>query len=156
MVQVGCCFIVLLDPAKSHCYAISHKMIIIFQNLIGGYPTNFRTENFAEIQTSGYRKWSWNCLTAKKLIAAIGFARKILEHDDVTKWKHFPRYWPFVRGIHQSPVKSPHKGQCMRHCGSMKHYMEKHQVIKLPRQIIWKKANRHQDISATWIRIFFI
>ena len=23
-------------------------------------------------------------------------------HDDVTKWKHFPRYWPFVRGIHRS------------------------------------------------------
>ena len=20
-------------------------------------------------------------------------------HDDVIKWKHFPRYWPFVRGI---------------------------------------------------------
>ena len=31
-------------------------------------------------------------------------------HDDVIKWKHFPRYWPFVRGIHQSPVNSPHKG----------------------------------------------
>ena len=27
------------------------------------------------------------------------------------KWKHFPRYWPFVRGIHRSPVTSPHKGQ---------------------------------------------
>ena len=26
------------------------------------------------------------------------------------KWKHFPRYWPFVRGIHRSPVNSPHKG----------------------------------------------
>ena len=25
-------------------------------------------------------------------------------HDDVIKWKHFPRYWPFVRGIHRSPV----------------------------------------------------
>ena len=23
----------------------------------------------------------------------------------------FPRYWPFVRGIHRSPVNSPHKGQ---------------------------------------------
>ena len=23
-------------------------------------------------------------------------------HDDVIKWKHFPRYWPFVRGIHGS------------------------------------------------------
>ena len=32
-------------------------------------------------------------------------------HYDVIKWKHFPRYWPFVRGIHRSPVNSPHKGQ---------------------------------------------
>ena len=31
--------------------------------------------------------------------------------DDVFKWKHFPRYWPFLRGIHRSPVNSPHKGQ---------------------------------------------
>ena len=23
--------------------------------------------------------------------------------DDVIKWKHFPRYWSFVRGIHRSP-----------------------------------------------------
>ena len=29
----------------------------------------------------------------------------------VIKWKHFPRYWPFVWGIHRSPVNSPHKGQ---------------------------------------------
>ena len=34
-----------------------------------------------------------------------------LDHDDVIKWKRFPRYWPFVRGIHRSPVNSPHKGQ---------------------------------------------
>ena len=32
-------------------------------------------------------------------------------HDDATKWKHLPCYWPFVRGIHRSPVNSPHKGQ---------------------------------------------
>ena len=32
-------------------------------------------------------------------------------HDDVIKWRHFPRYWPFVRGIHRSPVNSQHKGQ---------------------------------------------
>ena len=31
-------------------------------------------------------------------------------HDDVINWKPFPRYWPFVRIIHQSPAKSPHKG----------------------------------------------
>ena len=22
-------------------------------------------------------------------------------HDDVIKWKHFPRYWSFLPGIHQ-------------------------------------------------------
>ena len=35
-------------------------------------------------------------------------------HDDVIKWKHFPRYWPFVQGIHRLPVNSPHKGQWCR------------------------------------------
>ena len=32
-------------------------------------------------------------------------------HDDVIKWKYFPRNWLFVRGIHRSPLNSPHKGQ---------------------------------------------
>ena len=30
-------------------------------------------------------------------------------HDGIIKWKHFPRYWPFVWGIHRSPVNSPYK-----------------------------------------------
>ena len=37
-------------------------------------------------------------------------------HDDVIKWKHFSRYWPFERGIHRSPVNSSHKGQW---CGAL-------------------------------------
>ena len=32
-------------------------------------------------------------------------------HDDVIKWNHFPHHWPFVRGIHRSPVNYPPKGQ---------------------------------------------
>ena len=31
--------------------------------------------------------------------------------DDVMKWKHYPRYWPFVQGIHRSTVIFPDKGQ---------------------------------------------
>ena len=31
-------------------------------------------------------------------------------YDDVIKGKHFPCYWPFVQGIHRSPVNSPYKG----------------------------------------------
>ena len=32
-------------------------------------------------------------------------------HDGV-KWKHFPRYWPFVRGVDRSPVNSLNKNKC--------------------------------------------
>ena len=37
-------------------------------------------------------------------------AQKFKWHDDVIKWKHFPRNWPFVRGIHRSrepPTQRP-------------------------------------------------
>ena len=47
----------------------------------------------------------WTNIWAHKLFV------KWVPHDDVIKWKHFPRYWPFVRGIHRSPVNSPRKSQ---------------------------------------------
>ena len=44
--------------------------------------------------------------------AALVYHSILGTHDDVIKWKHFPRNWPFVRGIHRSPVNSPPlKGQ---------------------------------------------
>ena len=36
---------------------------------------------------------------------------KYMHHDDVIEWKNFPRYWPFVRGMHRWPLTSHHKGQ---------------------------------------------
>ena len=36
------------------------------------------------------------------------------EHDDVIKWKHFPRYWPCVWGIHRWPLNTHHKSQWRR------------------------------------------
>ena len=44
----------------------------------------------------------------------IGVRRIHAMHDDIIKWKHFPRYWSFVRGIQRSPVNSPYKGQWRR------------------------------------------
>ena len=35
-------------------------------------------------------------------------------YDDVLKWKHFLRYWLFVRGIHRLSLNSPRKGQWHR------------------------------------------
>ena len=48
------------------------------------------------------------------LVELHALVHRCLYHDDVIKWNHFPRYWPFVRGIHRWPVNSPHKGQWRR------------------------------------------
>ena len=51
--------------------------------------------------------WLWD------FVAKVGSHHVNLHasYDDVIKWKRFPRHWPIVRGIHQSPGDSPHKGQ---------------------------------------------
>ena len=52
--------------------------------------------------------WSWN---VKRHVTHMVFTEGVIRgfHDDVIKWKHFPRYWPFARRIY--PVNFPHKGQ---------------------------------------------
>ena len=45
------------------------------------------------------------------LYSVLRINMMVESHDDVIKWKHFPRNWPIVRRIHLSPVNSPHKGQ---------------------------------------------
>ena len=45
------------------------------------------------------------------ILATNNLACTMCHQDDDIKWNHFPRCWPFVRGIHRSPVNSPHKGQ---------------------------------------------
>ena len=97
-------------------------------------------------------------------------------HDDVIKWKHFPRYWPFVRGIHQSPVNSPHKGQwrgalmftliCARingwvntrEAGDLRRYRAHYDVIVMQKQsqschsmYFMTKRSNFQAISLIWM-----
>ena len=36
------------------------------------------------------------------LLHRVSMVCQLCKHDDVVKWKHFPRYWPFVRGFHRS------------------------------------------------------
>ena len=81
-------------------------------------------------------------------------------HDDVIKWKHFPRYWLFVRGIHRSPMNSPHKGQWRgalmfsfifvrtsswvnnREAGGLRRHRAHYDVIlMLPMALSWKKSS---------------
>ena len=55
-------------------------------------------------------KW-WPLYFGLNVLTNTNMSLTSSSHDDVIKWKHFPRHWPFVRRIHRSPVNSPHKGQ---------------------------------------------
>ena len=77
--------------------------------------------NFTEVYYEGSRwlkvrmcsddrlsQWSSNSLThIYSMLRQASSSRMMTSSNE----KHFPRYWPFVRGIHRSPVNSPHKGQ---------------------------------------------
>ena len=70
-------------------------------------------------------------------------------HDDVIKWKHFPCYWSFVRGIHRSPVNSPHKGQWCGVlmfsliCAWINSWVNNHEAgdLRSPLHSLWRHCN---------------
>ena len=64
---------------------------------------NMLTHVMSIWDTMGSRTLSSLCLQISQHLTYL--------HEDVINWKHFPCYWPFMRGIHWSPVNSPHKGQ---------------------------------------------
>ena len=68
-----------------------------------------------------YFYWPWQCVSNHTLLMMVAIYRQanpllvivamcrqspiVVDdgnmHDDAIKWKHFPRYWPVVRGIHR-------------------------------------------------------
>ena len=105
LVQVMAC----RQSASCHylkkCWAIVHKILATkFSGIWIKVQSNF-------VQGNSIGKYlSVKCRLASVCQRYIIQIRKS-PHDDVIKWKHFPRYWPFVRGIRLSPVDSPYKGQ---------------------------------------------
>ena len=57
------------------------------------------------------RSIHWHWCKRRIVWAPVVTVEDMCIHNDVIKWTLFPRYCPFVRGIHRSPVNSPHKGQ---------------------------------------------
>ena len=87
--------------------------------IIIGKCFNYRTLNIFILGLFDVEH-SKNALIPYNLIFAIDRDRRLNctcmvsydePRDDVIKKKPFPRYWPFVREIHRSPVNSPRKGQ---------------------------------------------
>ena len=75
---------------SQNCYCISIFQVLLSANIV------FKKRYLS--------RW-WQCLRTQQWrvsdTARIGTDLNNT-HDDVIKWKHFPRFWPFVRGIHRS------------------------------------------------------
>ena len=75
-------------------------------------------------------------------------------HNDVIKWKHFPRYWPFVWGIHRPPLNSPHKSQWREAlvfsfiCAWINGWVNNREAGDLIR------PRAHYDVIAMWKRFY--
>ena len=69
------------------------------------YPCKIKTFDCRDINVRSFSD------SHHRPVLPISFTVSYQCHDDVTKWKHFPRYWRFVRGIHLSQMNSPYKGQ---------------------------------------------
>ena len=75
------------------------------------FPVSTHSPLFSNMSLGGLIILSFLILSYAFTCSATRLTPSGVIHDDVIKWKHFPRYWPFARGIHRSPVNSPHKGQ---------------------------------------------
>ena len=86
--------------------AMDHSIRFIWANI-------WQRNNSIAESTIYCKKYVFNGLVknSSRLKNVLTSLQKLSRHDDVMKWKHFPRYWPFVRGIYRSPLNSPHKSQ---------------------------------------------
>ena len=85
--------VMLLIYAVLHClYSVGNKI----------------TTTTTKTQIGGCYSWLVNSIFIHRSITWD--YNTDIYHDNVTKWEHFPRYWPFVWGIHWSPVNSPYTG----------------------------------------------
>ena len=90
---------------EDNCYYCHRTpVIIVVPYVSNGSFVRTETVKWTPSNAAVYRKY------LKYSVMLVQVAERI-SHDEVIKWKHFQRYWPFVREIHRSPVNSPHKGQ---------------------------------------------
>ena len=92
---------------RNNCCCLNPVPHFIFYSYNGTFHLNRKIRN---------NVWLAHCMTAddahtrqrtgSSLGAGNGLSlvlyQAIILHDDVIKWKYFPHYWPFVRGIHRS------------------------------------------------------
>ena len=110
----------------SICYFPSRKCLLLINEFISTHFVHIVMTTInkcmsimlsvrIEMFKSSHNKGCLNEIAAYSMKSHLYFMKfvntTVPQYDDVMKWKHFPRCFPFVREIHQSPVNFPYKGQ---------------------------------------------
>ena len=97
--------------------------------------------------------WWWHNESSSQ-----GTNRYDIEHDDVNKWKHFLRYWPFVRGNPPVTGGFPSQRQVTRsfdvffdlYLNKRLEKQTRHRWFETPLRSLWRHCNvilQHQGYS---------
>ena len=92
-----------LNPsiADTHTTEIGERLAKDFLIATKWTDVSFRVEGILRIF----------CISMLISCLFLSYKMTISLHYDVIKWKHFPRYRSFVRGIHRWPMDTLYKGQ---------------------------------------------
>ena len=97
----------------------------------------------------------WRCQVTSHYSIPYGHRPSKAQYNDVIKWKHFPRYWLFVRGIPRWPVNYPHKGQWRGalmfslNCAWINGWVNNREAVNL------RRRRAHYDITVI-VNLFYV
>ena len=107
-----CVYVCLPEPVGLFCVYLPHKLSVHLLVshvciLFTHHQFSHWSQGFLSLSIYTYKDTltTWMQEASGEVIQCIPSQNKInhslLSHDDIIKWKHVPRYWPFVWGIHR-------------------------------------------------------
>ena len=146
------------DDLITHCHAIIGGLVIE----VSGFKTHVKLKLFLS-----HTLWTWPFPKHWHFLEICFFPDETLwmRHICEPWWRHqietfSANYWPFVRGIHQSSVNSPHKGKCHgalvfsliclnKRLGKQ----SRRRWFETPSRSLWRHGNewQAQEVTASWM-----
>ena len=149
------CFYGLLSMDLAVSVKVTSLVFIWFSHII------VTSTHMALVQLFTLQLLEWNLHQDNNLICSFLRLYLFPSHVRFTQaawWrqqkKHFPRYWPFVQGIHRSPVYSPYKGQWRGAlmfsliCTWINGWINEREAIDL------RRVRTHYDVTVMWASIY--
>ena len=86
----------------------------------------------------------WKVFTVQEICTCFTFQTKTTK---VINWKHFTRYWAFVRGIHRLPVTRSFDVFCDQHLNKRSGIQSWDWKFETPSRSLWRHSNDTTTLS---------